>query len=205
MSWLRRCTAPRRPATAAPSTSRLCSACSRTMSKLSSARMGVGLRNFTVNERVLPDSPVAQFWCWMTQSKNTARKPPCTRPGGPSYTTGNVTRPSGGVAVDAIELVLRKARVEPADVERVGQVDAADWPRRRRRSAAWHRVRRHLPALSATHQPARAGSSTAGCGCSSDKSWPARRRSAPAAATVCASGCSPNRGVVTVRHSAFPF
>jgi len=56
----------------------------RSMSKRSSVRIGVGRRKVTVGERVLPVRLAAQLWCWVMQSKKTARKPPFTSPGGPS-------------------------------------------------------------------------------------------------------------------------
>ena len=45
---------------------------------------GVGRRYRIDSSAVLPASPSAQLSSCNTQSKKTARKPPCTMPGGPS-------------------------------------------------------------------------------------------------------------------------
>ena len=70
---------------------------------------------------VLPATPTSQLWCWTTQSKNVASTPPCTTPGGPSNTSGNVTRARRVRPVDG-DLVLGEARVVGADVARVVDV-----------------------------------------------------------------------------------
>jgi len=59
----------------------------------------------------------------MTQSKNTARKPP-NQPRGTLVDQRELDVAGGGFTVDAIEAVFRKARVERSDVGGVVEVDA---------------------------------------------------------------------------------
>ena len=60
------------------------SATDRSITNVNGVTMGVGRRYRSANDAVFPAAPTSQLWCCITQSKNRARKPPCTMPGGPS-------------------------------------------------------------------------------------------------------------------------